>query len=139
MIIRDRSKPSWFITLLKEETSTEPSADDIQNMRMVHALDPTRLVIYNSDRNRKKAVTDTYGADPFKLHMRPLDDSLHYYGWFNHHHFIPTAGWMDEYYKNPRFFLRGQVAPGDSVHCYDQGELIWLGEEGAFGAMIRLE
>jgi hypothetical protein len=139
MVLRDRSKPSWFITLLKEETYTEPSEDDIRNMRMVHSLDPTRLIIYNSDRNCHKAVTDTYGPDPFKLHMRPLDDSLHYYGWFNHHHFIPTGGWLDEYYRNPRFFLRGQVAPGDSVHVYDKGELTWLGEEGAFGAMIRLQ
>ncbi|MCE5249985.1 hypothetical protein LLG96_07165, partial [bacterium] len=139
MILRDRSKPSWFITLLKEETSTEASEDDIRNMKMVHALDPTRLIIYNSDRNRHKKFTDTYGPDPFKLHMRPMDDSLHYYGWFNHHHFIPTGGWMDDYYRNPWFFLRGQVAPGDSVHGYDKGELIWLGEEGAFGTMIRLQ
>lgn len=139
MILRDRSKPSWFITLMKEETNVEPSADDIRNMRMVHALDPTRLVIYNSDRNRNKPAVETFGPDPFKLHMRPLDDNLHYYGWFNHHHFIPTGGWMDDYYRNPRFFLRGQVIPGDSVHVYDKGELTWLGEEGAFGSMIRLQ
>ncbi|HEX2998976.1 MAG TPA: glycoside hydrolase family 2 TIM barrel-domain containing protein, partial [Armatimonadota bacterium] len=84
MVLRDRSKPSWFITLMKEETFAEPGPDDIKNMRMVHALDPTRLVIYNSDRNRNKKAVDTFGPDPFKLHMRPLDDSLHYYGWFNH-------------------------------------------------------
>jgi len=139
LILRDRSKPSWFIILMKEETDTEPSADDISNMRMVHSLDPTRLIIYNSDRNRHVGVFETYGADPFKLHMRPFDDSLYYYGWWNHHHFIPTAGWIDDYYNNPRFFIRGQIAPGDSSHVYDPGEIIWLGEEGAFGAMVRLE
>ncbi|MFC1650795.1 glycoside hydrolase family 2 protein [Candidatus Latescibacterota bacterium] len=139
MIIRDRSKPSWFITLLKEETGIEPSDDDINNMKMAHSLDPTRLIVYNSDRNRKKDVIDTYGEDPFKLHMRPFDENLHYYGWWNHHHFIPTAGWIDDYYKNPRFYIRGQVARGDSSHLYDKGELIWLGEEGAFGSMIRLQ
>ncbi|MBT4483891.1 MAG: beta-glycosidase, partial [Candidatus Latescibacteria bacterium] len=139
MIIRDRSKPSWIITLLKEETSTPPSDDDIQNMKMVHSLDPTRLLIYNSDLNRNKSVTDSYGKDPFKLHMRPFDDTLHYYGWWNNHHFIPTAGWIDEYYKNPRFYIRGQLTRGDSAHVYDKGELIWLGEEGAFGAMLRLQ
>ena len=139
MVIRDRSKPSWVITLLKEETSSEASEDDIRNMRMVHSLDPTRLIIYNSDRNRNVGVFETCGEDPFKLHMRPLDDTLHYYGWWNHHYFIPTAGWLDEYYNNPRFFIRGQVARGDSVHVYDPGEIIWLGEEGAFGTMIRLQ
>jgi beta-galactosidase len=139
MILRDRSKPSWVITLFKEETSAEPNEDDIQNMKMAHKLDPTRLLIYNSDRNRKKKIFDTYGEDPFKLHMRPMDDSLHYYGWWNHHHFIPTAGWMDDYYKNPRFYIRGQIAEGDSSHVYDKGELIWLGEEGSFGAMQRLQ
>ena len=61
MIIRDRSKPSWVLTLLKEETSVEPSEDDIFNMRMVHDLDPTRILVYNSDRNRNVGIFETYG------------------------------------------------------------------------------
>ncbi|MFC1539225.1 glycoside hydrolase family 2 protein [Candidatus Latescibacterota bacterium] len=139
MIIRDRSKPSWVLTLLKEETSVEPSEDDIRNMRMVHTLDPTRILVYNSDRNRNIGRFERLEKDPFKLHMRPFDDTLYYHGWWNHHHFIPTAGWMDEYYNNPRFFIRGQIARGDTTHLYDKNEIIWLGEEGAFGSMIRLE
>jgi len=139
MIIRDRSKPSWVLTLLKEETSVEPSEDDILNMRMVHDLDPTRILVYNSDRNRNIGRFERLEKDPFKLHMRPFDDKLYYHGWWNHHHFIPTAGWLDEYYNNPRFYIRGQVARGDSIHLYEKDEIIWLGEEGAFGTMISLE
>jgi len=139
MAFRDRSHPSLIIYVMKCETDTPPSDDDIANMKMIHELDPVRIVTYNSDRNRSLPETTNLKHDPFKLHMRPFDDELHYYGWWNHHHWIPYAGYLDEYWNNPRFYLRGTVTRGDSATALGKDEIIYLGEEGDFAGMVRLQ
>ena len=144
MIMRDRSYPSLILYNFKNEASKSPSEDDIANMRMVHTLDPTRIVTYNSDRNRSIAHTERIDPDPIKLHMLPDDDTLRYSGWFDQHHWIRHVGWIDDYYENPRFYLRGVVnqlrfiAREDSLYRLDPGEIIFWGEEGAGGSMWRL-
>jgi len=144
MVIRDRSYPSVVIYNLKNEARNAPDEDDIANIRMVHDLDPGRIVTYNSDRNRTVDYTERLESDPFKLHMLPFDDGLYYYGWWDHHHWFRYAGYVDEIYENPRFYLRGVVngpsfiARSDSLHRLDPGEIIFWGEEGQWGTMMRL-
>ncbi|MBN1294918.1 MAG: hypothetical protein JXB48_23985, partial [Candidatus Latescibacteria bacterium] len=138
MAMRDRSYPSLIIYVMKCETGTPPSEDDKNNMRMIHELDPVRIVTYNSDRNRTISETERLPEDPFKMHMRPFDDKLHYYGWWNHHHWMP-GGYFDEYYNNPRFYLRSSIVQGDSASVLDKDEIIYLGEEGDMSSMVRLQ
>lgn len=144
MIIRDRSFPSMVIYNLKNEATKPPDEDDIRNVRMVHALDPSRIITYNSDRNRDIPYNEVMENDPYKLHMRPFDDNLYYEGWWDHHHWYAYAGYVDVNYNNPQFYLRGVVnapaapMPQDSLYRLDKSEVIFFGEEGAFGTMVRL-
>lgn len=138
MVMRDRSYASLTIYVMKCETNVPPSDDDKNNMRMAHELDPVRIITYNSDYNRTINRLERLDVDPFKMHIRPNDGELRYYGWWNQHHWVPWPGYIDEYYNNPRFFLRGTVADTDSLHPLDPDEIIFYGEEGAFGSMIRL-
>ena len=144
MIIRDRSNPSLILYNLKNEAQNPPSEDDVKNMQMVHTLDPTRIVTYNSDRNRTIPHTERLEKDPFKLHIKPFDDTLYYHGWWDQHHWIPYVGYIDDYYENPRFYLRGVVnqaraiSRSDSLYRLEEDEIIFWGEEGAGGTMVSL-
>lgn len=144
MVLRDRSLPSMIIYNLKNEAEKAPDEDDIRNVRMVHELDPSRIITYNSDRNRDIPYYETMEKDPYKLHMRPFDDHLYYEGWWDHHHWYAYAGYVDVNYNNPEFYLRGVVnaprapMPEDSLYRLDKSEIIFFGEEGAFGTMVRL-
>jgi len=144
MIIRDRSFPSMVIYNLKNEAELLPDEDDIQNTQMVHELDPSRIITYNSDRNRQIPYNEVKENDPNKLHMRPFDEKLHYTGWWDHHHWYAYAGYVDINYNNPQFYLRGVInaprapMPQDSLYRLDKSEVIFFGEEGAFGTMVRL-
>ena len=145
MIIRDRSCPSMIIYNLKNEARKDPDDDDIRNVLMVHNLDPARIITYNSGRNRTIPYNERIEPDPFKLHMRPFDNTLHYEGWWDQHHWFAYAGYVDENYNNPRYYVRGVVdaptAPvaADSLNRLRKDEIIFWGEEGAFGTMVRLE
>ena len=68
MIKRDRSLPSMIIYNLKNEANKPPDDDDIENVRMVHELDPSRIITYNSDRNRQLEYNVVMENDPYKLH-----------------------------------------------------------------------
>ncbi|MHB9031127.1 MAG: glycoside hydrolase family 2 TIM barrel-domain containing protein, partial [Candidatus Latescibacterota bacterium] len=144
MALRDRSRACIVLYNLKNESDTPPDDDDIANMRLLHSLDPVRIITYNSDRNRTIPYTERLGRDPFKLHLKPLDDTLYYHGWWDQHHWIPYVGYLDEYYENPRFYLRGvvngprAVAAEDSLHRLEADEIIFWGEEGAGGTMVSL-
>lgn len=145
MVIRDRSYPSMLIYNLKNEANQPPNQDDVNNVRMVHKLDPSRIITYNSDRNRQIPYNKVIKNDPYKLHMRPFDDQLYYAKWWDHHHWYAWPGYVDLNYNNPRFYLRGVVnaptapMPQDSLYRLDKSEIIFFGEEGAFGTMVRLE
>ena len=145
MIIRDRSHPSIILYNFKNEARKPPSEDDINNMKMVHTLDPTRIVTYNSHRNLTIPHTERLAKDPFKLHMKPFDDTLYYHGWWDQHHWIPYVGYLDEYYENPLFYLRSVVnqaraiSRSDSLYRLEEDEIIFWGEEGAGGTMVSLE
>ncbi len=144
MVIRDRSHPSIILYNFKNEARNDPSPDDERNMRMVHTLDPTRIVTYNSDRNRSIPHTERLNPDPTKMHMLPFDNTLYYHGWWDQHHWIPYVGWLDEYYENPRFYLRSvvnqprKIEPADSLYRLEPDEIIFWGEEGAGGTIVSL-
>lgn len=141
MAIRDRSAPSLIIYVMKCETHTAPSEDDRKNMQMIHSLDPARLVTYNSDCDPKKRDVLNHEPDPFKMHMRPGENELREYGWWNQHHWVAFPGYLDQYYRNPRFYLRGTLVDTntDSLPRLGSDEIIYLGEEGAFSSIPRLQ
>ncbi len=145
MVIRDRSFPSMIIYNLKNEATNPPDEDDVANVKMVHELDPSRIITYNSDRNRDIEYYERLEKDPYKLHMLPFDDTLYYSGWFDQHHWFSYSGYVDENYNNPQNYLRGNVGaprvpqPEDSLYHLDESEIIFWGEEGAFGTMVRLQ
>ena len=138
-VIRDRSHPSMIIYNFKNEARKEPDEDDRRNMRMVHKLDPSRILTYNSDRNRNLTSLENRPDDPVKLHMLPFDNTMYTHGWWDHHHWIREAGYLDEHYNHPRFYLRLNIVRGDSINFLKKDEIIFYGEEGAFGTMVRLE
>ena len=138
-VMRDRSRPSLLIWNLKNEARNPPDEDDVRNTRMVHELDPGRIITYNSDRNRDIGATDFLPKDPFKLHMRPFDDTLYYHGWWDHHHWFNSAGYVDDNYNNPRFYLRYTIVRNDSLPRVPTDEIVFWGEEGAYGTMVRLQ
>jgi beta-galactosidase len=143
MVIRDRSNPSLIIYNLKNEAESPPDAYDIADIRMLHALDPSRIITYNSDRNRQVDYSVRVANDPYKLYMRPFDDTMHH-DWFDQHHWFSFPGYVDTNYNNPRHYLRGVVdaprtpVPADSLNRLDPSEIIFWGEEGAWGTMVRL-
>jgi beta-galactosidase len=139
MIVRDRSYASMIIYNLKNEAMEDPSDDDIQNMLMVHKLDPSRILTYNSDRNRSVGPLVRLEKDPIKLHMRPFDNTLYYKGWWDQHHWNPIAGYVDDYYSSPTLYLRYNILDGQPGNPIQKDEIIFWGEEGAFGTQLRLE
>ena len=148
MIIRDRSFPSLIIVNLKNAETVPPSDDDKKNMLMVHELDPSRIVTYNSGNGKKNPLVDYYNdkpGDPFELHMLPYNPSLIYGGWWDNHHSYAYSGYTDEMYRNPKFYHRGVIdaerftLPTDSLHPLNKSKVLYFGEDGAFGTMLRLQ
>jgi beta-galactosidase len=139
--VRDRSSASLIIYVLKNETRTAPSDDDRANMLMISKLDPARIVTYTSDCDSRKRNIVNDAPDPFKLHIRPGETELRDYGWWDQHHWTPFTGYLDQYWKNPRFYLRGTLVESntDSLPQLNKDEILYLGEEGDFASMVRLE
>ena len=140
MIVRDRSHPSMVIFNLDDLSNDDPDEWDKENLRLAHELDPSRIVTYNCILPPRIPGVDD---DPQKLRMLPFDDSFHYHGWTAPYHLVRHPVYLDEYYRNPRNYLRYAIDPvadmGDSVHVMEKAEIIFLGEEGAIGAPVRLE
>jgi beta-galactosidase len=148
MVIRDRSFPSMIIYNLKNEETALPNDNDKKDMLMVHELDPSRIITYNSGNDNGKSGPDYYAdrpSDPMELHMLPLNPSLIYGGWWDQHHWFGYSGYTDEMYRNPQFYLRGVInAPRvplltDSLYRLNKNKVIFFGEEGAFGTIVRLQ
>lgn len=145
MILRDRSLPSLIIYNLKNEETAPPTDNDKKDMIMAHKLDPSRIITWNSDEANGKDPYKVTPNDPFELHMRPYNPNLIYGGWWDQHHWYGYSGYTDEMYRNPKFYLRGTInaarnpLPKDSLYALDKSKVIFYGEEGAFGAMVRLQ
>ncbi|MDP2982915.1 MAG: glycoside hydrolase family 2 TIM barrel-domain containing protein [Candidatus Latescibacter sp.] len=145
MVMRERSNPSFIICNLVNEAQKAPSEDDIANVRMVHSLDPGRILTYTSHIYNGLPYWENRTPDPYKLHMLPFDSTLYTAGWFDQHHWFRYPGYVDECYRNPRFFARGvitgpsDIVQADSLHALPRNEIIFWGEEGQWGTMMRLE
>ncbi|HUT64306.1 MAG TPA: glycoside hydrolase family 2 TIM barrel-domain containing protein, partial [Anaerolineae bacterium] len=140
MIIRDRSLPSMIIYNLKNEAREDtPNEYDYDCMKMVHDLDPSRILTYNSDRNVDHPAIVNIPDDPQKLWMKPYDNTFYYHGWWDQHHWFAHAGYVDDNYNHPTFYLRYNIVRGDSLNPIQKDEIIFWGEEGAFGTMVRLQ
>ncbi len=135
---RDRSFPSLVAYMLKNEDQNPPDADDMSNIAKMRELDPSRVILYTGDRNRSYSATRIKPDDKMKLFYKPFDPKEYYYGWFDMHHWNPQAGYQDDYYRNPRNYMRLNINDGDSTYHVRKDEIIFYGEEGAFGAMVRL-
>ena len=140
MVLRDRSHPSMVIFNLDDLSYAEPTDIDEQNIRLVHELDPSRIVTYNCI---IKPKIPNYENDPMKLHMLPFENSFNYFGWTSPYHLMRYGCYLDEYYENPRYYLRYVIDPvadlGDSLYPISEKEIIFYGEEGDIGAPVRLE
>ena len=70
MIKRDRNHPSLVIYNLHNERGAWPQRQDYDQMRMAHAIDPTRILTYNSS-NGENPLNEPNAR--FKLHLLPYD------------------------------------------------------------------
>ncbi|HUT63021.1 MAG TPA: glycoside hydrolase family 2 TIM barrel-domain containing protein [Anaerolineae bacterium] len=137
-IKRDRSYPSIIAYMLKNEDNNPPDEDDFRNMARVRELDPTRILLYTGDCDRVRPAFENLPKNPLKLFYTPNDPKEYYYGWFDMHHWNRQAGYIDYYYNNPRNYMRLNREDGDSTRHIPKDEIIFYGEEGAFGTMLRL-
>lgn len=135
---RDRSSPALVLYMLKNEDQNKPDDDDLANMELVRKLDPSRILLYTGDRDRSKPAHINDPNDPMKLFYKPVDPKKYYHGWWDMHHWNPVAGYLDDYYRNPRNYLRYTIYDCDSTYFVPKDEIIFYGEEGAFGTMLRL-
>lgn len=83
MVKRDRNHPSLIIYNLHNERGAYPQTQDYDQMRMAHALDPTRILTYNSSNGENPAEEHN---TRFKLHLMPYDTTFYDYGWYDRHH-----------------------------------------------------
>ncbi len=150
MIIRDRSVPSMIIYNLKNEESQPATELEKQDMLMMHDLDPSRIITYNSGNDIGKSGPEYYAFrpnDPMELHMLPFNRTLLNGGWWDQHHWYSYSGYTDEMYRNPKFYLRGVINAArvplatDSLYpmSANKSKIIFFGEEGAFGTIVRLQ
>ena len=136
---RDRSYPSLIAYMLKNEDGNAPDDDDMANIAKVRELDPTRILLYTGDCDRVRRQHANLPRNPLKLFYKPNDPKDYWHGWFDKHHWNRYAGYMDDWcYRNPRNYMRLNSVDGDSTTTIKKDEIIFYGEEGAFGTMLTL-
>ena len=127
MVKRDRNHPSLIIYNLHNERGAYPQTQDYDQMCMAHALDPTRILTYNSSNGENPAEEHN---TRFKLHLMPYDTTFYDYGWYDRHH----AGGPGCYHDN---LYLGK----DNYHRFSdhKKEIVYWGEDGAIGTPPRLQ
>ncbi len=136
---RDRSSPALFLWSLKGEDPNPPDEDDFRAMEMIRGLDGTRIIVYNGGRDRTKDDARTNDPlSPAKSMYRPLDPKRYTHGWWDMHHWN-HRGYRDDYYTNPHNYIRLNIIDDDPEHQVQPDEIIYYGEEGSFGSMMRLQ
>lgn len=127
MVYRDRSHPSLVIYNMMNEGGEADSvklAMEIQTIKKVHELDPSRFVL------RISGWAKDYVRDMSKIHMRPYQDSVYWSGWCDYHRAGGPAVWNEDLYKNPDNYYN---------NTKNKQEIVFFGEEGALSAPPRLE
>ncbi|MFC1692462.1 glycoside hydrolase family 2 protein [Candidatus Latescibacterota bacterium] len=138
-IKRNRSYPSIIAYMLKNEDGNAPDNDDMDNIAKVREMDPTRILLYTGDCDRERREFANLQKNPLKLFYKPNDQTDYWYGWFDKHHWNRYPGYMDDWcYRNPRNYMRLNAVDGDPSTTVRKDEIIFYGEEGAFGTMLSL-
>ena len=133
MVKRDRSHPSMAIYCMINEqwdrygakVNDALYAKHVEDMRAVHALDPSRTIQYTSAWSGQPDV-----ASRPKTHMRPMDDTVYLSGWWDNHRTIGPSVWEQIHYRKPNDHY------GNSSNTK---EIVYWGEEGTVSAPPRLE
>lgn len=127
MVRRDRSHPSLVIYNMMNESgnaSPEQLAIEINTMKDVHKMDPSRYVL------RTSAWAKGYDIDDqAKIHIRPNDTTVYWNGWYDYHHAGGPAVWNEALYKSPANYYNNTT---------NAKEIVFFGEEGALSAPPRL-
>jgi beta-galactosidase len=126
MIKRDRNHPSVIIYNLHNERQANPCYQDSTDIRDAHALDESRIIVYNSNHGEIKMGPDIQ----YKLNMMPYDQHIYDYGWFDQHHAGGPGVYHNSLYNGPKDYLR---------YTDHKDEIIYWGEEGAIGTPPRLQ
>ncbi|MFC1540875.1 sugar-binding domain-containing protein [Candidatus Latescibacterota bacterium] len=135
----DRSYPSIIAYMLKNEDGNAPDDDDMANIAHVRGMDPTRILLYTGDCDRARREFAGLDKNPLKLFYKPNDPNEYWYGWFDKHHWNRYPGYMDDWcYRNPGNYMRLNSVDGDSTTTVKEDEIIFYGEEGAFGTTLTL-
>lgn len=128
MVKRDRSHPSLVIFNMMNESGAavpEKLRIELQDMRDMHKLDPSRYIL----RTSAWAAGD-YIDDQAKIHIRPYDTTVYWNGWYDYHHAGGPAVWNEGLYKNPQDYYNNTT---------NAKEIVFYGEEGALSSPPRLE
>ena len=122
MVKRDRSHPSLIIYTLQNEASEL----DLRNPRIyrvfrhMHALDPSRIIVFFSG-----------GVPKDQVLMLPYSDEIHagskklpFAGWKDVHTCGGPCNYLDSMYTSPNDFFQPKREPGDSRAISMWGEML---------------
>ncbi len=131
MVKRDRSHPSLIIYNLINEFGGALSRDSLlvakrmNDMRVAHAIDPSRPMTFTSGWAGKKD-----DEEDAKAHFLPFDSTLYRKGWWDNHRAGGPDTWLESYYQGP----------DDNIMYSDNAEEILVrGEEGAISTPPRIQ
>ncbi len=132
MVKRDRNHPSLVIYSMINEAGRDPYANEKQDIRDAHQLDPTRCITFSSQFYPKKYKGGEAPKTPSegKMFMEPYDTTVYYQGWWDEHHAGGPGVYRDYFYNGPEDYLR---------YTNHASEIIVWGEEGAIGSPPRLD
>lgn len=128
MVKRDRSHPSLVIFNMMNESGDATSEKlelEIQAMKDMHHLDPSRLIL----RTSAWAKADNI-ADQAKIHIRPFDETIYWKGWYDYHRAGGPAVWNEDLYKTSDDYYN---------NTKNNREIVFFGEEGALSSPPRLQ
>lgn len=131
MVRRDRNHPSLIIYNLinewggKNARNAELTAKRMDDMRLAHDIDPSRVMTFTSG----WAGADYDTEEDAKAHMLPLDTTLYRRGWWDNHRAGGPATWEDKYYDSPTDNVMASA---------NRREIYMRGEEGAISSPPRI-
>jgi len=134
MMERDRSHPSLIIYNMINESNQDPLPHEIDDIKLFHEKDPTRLITFTSTNLFKKGsyggINPAYVEAGIKMHMLPNDTTRYYSGWWDQHFPDGSGVYLSNFYNSPTDMHKGSD---------NKTEIVMWGEDGAIGSPHRLE